>query len=90
MRLWDRLISQAEITLNLLRQSRANPKILVQEAINGKFDFNATPMAPQDAKSLSMKIQAKATQRILPGASNRTLLLFPDIHPKNAVGTNIP
>jgi hypothetical protein len=39
-----------KITLNLLRQSRVNPKISAQEAINGKFDFNATPLAPPGSK----------------------------------------
>jgi hypothetical protein len=51
MRLWDRLLHQAEITLNLMRTSRVNPAISAQEAINVPFDFNKTPMAPPGCKS---------------------------------------
>ena len=47
---WDRLIDQAEITLNLLRTSRINPKLSAYAALNGNFDFNRTPMAPPGTK----------------------------------------
>jgi hypothetical protein len=50
IRLWDRLIPQAEITLNLLRASRNNPTISAYEAINGVFDYNKTPLAPPGCK----------------------------------------
>jgi hypothetical protein len=33
--LWDLLLPQAELTLNLLRQSAINPKILAWEFFNG-------------------------------------------------------
>jgi hypothetical protein len=60
LRLWDRLLSQAEITLNLLRASRKNPNISAQEAVYGPFDFNKTPMAPPGSKVL---IHEKPSQR---------------------------
>ena len=44
--LWDRLLPQAEMTLNFLRQSRINPKISAWEFYNGPFDFDATPLGP--------------------------------------------
>jgi hypothetical protein len=44
--LWDLLLPQAELTINLLRQSTANPKISAWEYFNGPFDFNKTPLAP--------------------------------------------
>ena len=44
--LWDKLILQSVITLNLLRPSRRNPNISAYEALNGKFNYNATPLAP--------------------------------------------
>ena len=44
--LWDRLIPQAVLTLNLLRPSRYNPRLSAWAALNGAFDFNATPLAP--------------------------------------------
>jgi len=44
--LWDRLIPQAEITLNLLRGSRINPNLSAWAQLYGTFDFNRTPLAP--------------------------------------------
>jgi hypothetical protein len=46
MHLWDCLIVQATITLNLLRLSSWNPKILVYNMLEGTFDSNKTPMTP--------------------------------------------
>ena len=43
---WDLLVPQAELTLNLLRQSRLRPDILAYECIEGPFDYNATPLGP--------------------------------------------
>jgi hypothetical protein len=50
LRLWDKLLPQAELTLNLLRASRVDPTISAYEAINGPFDYNATPLAPPGCK----------------------------------------
>ena len=47
MSLWDKTIPQAELTLNLLRGSRINPKLSTWEQIHGRYDFNSTPIAPQ-------------------------------------------
>jgi hypothetical protein len=44
--LWDRLIPQAVIRLNLLRQSRLNPKLSAHAQLNGPFHYNATPISP--------------------------------------------
>ena len=46
LNLWDRLIEQAYITLNLLRGSRMNPKLSAYAQIEGEFDYNRTPLAP--------------------------------------------
>jgi hypothetical protein len=43
---WDRFIPQAVITLNLLRQSRINPKVSAHAQLNIMFDYNKTPLAP--------------------------------------------
>ena len=43
---WDELLPQAEITVNLLRQSNINPKLSAWHQLEGIFDFNRTPMAP--------------------------------------------
>jgi hypothetical protein len=61
IRLWDRLLPQAEITLNLLRNSRTDPTKTAYEAVFGrKFDYNATPLAPPGCKVL---IHEKPSQR---------------------------
>ena len=44
--LWDRLLQQAKISLNLLRQSINLPHISDYTHIFGEFDFNHTTLAP--------------------------------------------
>jgi hypothetical protein len=60
MHLWDLTIPQAEITLNLLRGSRINPRLSAYEQLHGHFDFNATPIAPPGVKVLA---HARAGER---------------------------
>eukprot|EP00957_Ditylum_brightwellii_P092490 7042967-Ditylum_brightwellii.AAC.1 len=43
---WCRLITQANLTLNILRPCHQNPALSVQEAMHGTFHFKATLMAP--------------------------------------------
>ena len=43
---WNRLIPQAELTLNLLRASIFNPILLAWAYLFGKFDWMCTPLAP--------------------------------------------
>lgn len=47
---WDRLVKQGELTLNLLRNSRVNPKLSSWAYIFGNFDYNSTPLAPPGTK----------------------------------------
>ena len=51
----DRLIEQSNITLNLLRSSRANPKLFAWAYLFGEFNFNATPLAPPGTKIVAHK-----------------------------------
>ena len=44
--LWDRLLPQTEITLNLLCQSNATPNISAYVHLCGPFDYNKMPLAP--------------------------------------------
>ena len=44
--LWDKLLPQAELTLNLLRQSNTNPAVSAHAHLFGPFDFNKYPLAP--------------------------------------------
>ena len=43
---WDCLLKQAELTLNLLRLARLNPKLSANSFLFGEFDFTRTPLAP--------------------------------------------
>jgi hypothetical protein len=45
LRLWDKILPQATITLNLLRQSRINPMMYDYAQLNCHYDFNRAPMA---------------------------------------------
>ena len=52
LHLWDKLLPQAELTLNLLRGSRINPKLSAYAQLHGHFDFNRTPLAPPGIRVL--------------------------------------
>ena len=52
---WDRLIEQSNITLNLLRSSRSNPKLSAWAYLFGEFNFSATPLAPPGTKIIAHK-----------------------------------
>jgi hypothetical protein len=44
--LWDLLLPQAKLTINLLHQATINPKMSAWEYFIGLFEFNKTPLAP--------------------------------------------
>ena len=46
MHLWDKLLPQAELTLNLLRQSNATPSVSAHAHLFGNFHYNRMPLAP--------------------------------------------
>jgi hypothetical protein len=46
LHLWDRLLPQAEITLNLLRTSRLHPQLSAVAHFHGLVDYNKTAFAP--------------------------------------------
>jgi hypothetical protein len=46
MMLWDRLVPQAVLTLNLLHQAKADPKMSAYDFVHGKMDYNKVPLAP--------------------------------------------
>ena len=53
LNLWDQLLPQATLTLNLLRPSRVNPKLSAYAQIHGPFNFEKTPLAPPGIKVLA-------------------------------------
>jgi hypothetical protein len=46
MHMWDILLPQAVITLNMLSISRIDPKLSASTHIYGQYDYNRAPMAP--------------------------------------------
>ena len=52
LHLWDKIISQAVITLNLLRPPRINPKLSAYAQLHGSFVHYRTPLAPPGIKLL--------------------------------------
>lgn len=48
---WCSLLAQANITLNMMRPCRQNPALSAHAAMNGCFNFEATPMAPPGTKA---------------------------------------
>jgi hypothetical protein len=59
MHLWDRILPQAVITLNMLRTSRINPKLLAATHIFGQYDFNRAPLAPPGTRIIAHKIPGR-------------------------------
>jgi hypothetical protein len=58
--LWDLLLPQAELTLNLLCRAMLNPRISAWEFFQGLFDFNKTPLGLDGCRVL---IHAKPATR---------------------------
>ena len=52
LHLWDKLLPQALITLNLLRSSRINPRLSAQAQVHGAFNYDSTPLGPPGTKVL--------------------------------------
>jgi hypothetical protein len=55
LKLWDKLLPQATITLNLLRKSRINPRMSAYAQLNALFDFNRTLLAPPGTRVIAHK-----------------------------------
>ncbi len=45
MQLWDKLLPQTVLTLNLLRQSNIAPKVSAYQYVHGHFNYNKMPLA---------------------------------------------
>jgi hypothetical protein len=52
LQLWDEILPQVELTLNLLRFSCRNPLISANHELYGPFNFAKTPLAPHGTKAL--------------------------------------
>ena len=49
---WDRIINQANITLHLLRNARANPGLSAYAYAYGEYNFQKTPLCPPGTKAV--------------------------------------
>jgi hypothetical protein len=49
--LWDHLLPQTEITLNLIRQSNATPTVSAYARLSKPFDYNKMPIAPMGCEA---------------------------------------
>ena len=52
LQLWCQFIPQAQDTLNILRRAWVNPKLSSYAVLEGKLNFNKTPLAPVGTKAL--------------------------------------
>jgi hypothetical protein len=59
LHLWDRLLPQAEITLNLLRTSRLHPQLSAAAHYHGLVDYNKTTFSPPGCKIIAHKKPGK-------------------------------
>ncbi len=60
MRLWDKLLPQTILTLNLLRQSNVAPTVSAWQYVHGPFDYNKMPLAPMGC---AVQIHESSEQR---------------------------
>jgi hypothetical protein len=49
--LWDWLLPQTEIMINLIRQSYATSNVLAHAHLSGPFDYNKMPLAPMGCEA---------------------------------------
>ena len=59
--LWDRLLTQAEITINLLRQSNETPNVSAYTHLSGPFDYKKMPLSPM---GMSVQVHEKQTNEV--------------------------
>jgi hypothetical protein len=74
LQLWDKLTSQVETTLNLMRASRINPRILAYEAIWGPYDWNCFPLAPPGPRMQGCHLRILCHSRIMGKPWHRRML----------------
>jgi hypothetical protein len=65
-KLWDKLLPQAKITINLLRQSNATPTVSAYAHLNGPFYYNKMPLAPMGLWGAGSKFMQKL-MHVAPG-----------------------
>jgi hypothetical protein len=61
LHLWDHLLPQAELILNLMRGSRLNPTLSAWAQVHGNYDYNRTPLGPPGCRVLAHEKSAART-----------------------------
>jgi hypothetical protein len=61
LHLWDHLLPQAELTLNLMRGSRLNPTLSAWAQVHRNYDYNRTPLGPPGCRVLAHEKSAART-----------------------------
>jgi hypothetical protein len=69
LQMWDRLLPQAEITLNLLPTSRLHPQLSTAVHLHGIVDYNKKAFAPPGCKLIAHEKPRKATHLGTPRAT---------------------
>jgi hypothetical protein len=87
LHLWDRLLPQAEITLNLLRTSRLHPQLSAVAHFHGLVDYNKTAFAPPGCKIISHEKPGKRRTRAPHGQHGYSL--GPAMHSYRCQNVNI-
>jgi hypothetical protein len=57
MHLWDIILPQAVITLNMLQTSQIHPKLSASTHIDGQYDYNMAPMEPPGTRIIAHETQ---------------------------------
>ena len=78
MNMWDKLILQAVLTLNLIHQSSLNPGLFAFAQVWGQFDYNLTSLAPSGA--MVMVHEKKITHETSAPRASEAWYLGPAFH----------
>ena len=73
--LWDRLLPQAKITINLLRQSNEIPNVSAYAYLSGPIDYNKMTLAPM---GISVQVNKKNRQKRHMGIPYSLWMVFSD------------
>ena len=75
----DKLLPQAKLTLNLLRQANADQRLSAYAYLHGSFDFNKMPLDPMGATSKCTKIRATEELGLTIQSMDGTYIRHPNI-----------
>lgn len=88
LKIWDELLDQAEVSLNLLGASQMNPKLSAYAQLNGNFNYDVTHLAPPGIKVVTHDkpsnqwrlVGSTWSRRLVCPWYPRTLQMLPCVH----------